>query len=223
MSSIDEQVIDFYYELFDRIFTQPFRPTIKERLRRDAVSRQIEEAAGAASQALARFFLSEQLTEQQVAEVLRGFTYLYNLIKLEDVANPNRTPEALVEEILKRYPCPSAVSEVGSQAIYRVALHLTVQVLMLVGPVMTEWQRLSFSSTFEMPRRIVSQIKPDYGGIKGFRECGSGCGRRALRTGLSRPSVATFLPGRGWNCANDDEPQRRPPRAIRYAALNCPT
>lgn len=172
MSSIDEQVIDFYYELFDRIFTQPFRPTIKERLRRDAVSRQIEEAAGAASQAAIRFFLSEQLTEQQVTRILRGFIHLYDLIKLEDVANPNRTPEALVDEILKRHPCPTAVSEVGSEVIYRVALNLTVQVLMLVGPVMTEWQRLSFSSTYEMPRRIVTQLNQITEGLKAFASAG---------------------------------------------------
>lgn len=172
MSSIDEQVIDFYYELFDRIFTQPFRPAIKERLRRDAVSRQIEEAAGAASQAAIRFFLSEQLTEQQVTAILRGFNSLHDFIKLEDIANPNRTPEALVEEFLSERPCPIAVSEVGSGAIYRVALHLTVQVLMLVGPVMTEWQRLSFSITYEMPRRIVTQLNQITEGLKAFASAG---------------------------------------------------
>lgn len=172
MSSIDEQVIDFYYELFDHIFTQPFRPKIKERLRRDAVIRQVQEAAGAASQALARFFLSQQLSETQVAEILHGFTSLYDLVTLEDIANPHRTPEALVEELLKRHPCPTAVSEAELGAVYRVALHLTIQVLMLVGPVMTEWQRLTFSSTYEMPRRIVTQLNQITEGLKVFASAG---------------------------------------------------
>ena len=47
---IEEQVIEFYYDLFDRIFTQPFSRGITQRLKRDAVKRQVEESAGAASQ-----------------------------------------------------------------------------------------------------------------------------------------------------------------------------
>ncbi len=172
MSSVDEQVIDFHYELFDRIFTQPFRPQIKERLRQDAVARQVQEAAGAASQAVTRFFVSQQLTEAQVAEILRGFSFLPNLIKLEDIANPNRTPEALVEELLNKHSCPADVGKAGAGPIYRVALHQTVQVLMLVGPVMTEWQRLTFSSTYEMPRRIVSQLNQITEGLKAFASAG---------------------------------------------------
>jgi NACHT domain len=37
-------------------------------------------------------------------------------------------------------------------------MHSVLQVLLLVGPVMAEWQRLSFSSTFELPRRVVSRL-----------------------------------------------------------------
>jgi hypothetical protein len=171
MSSVDEQVIDFYYELFERIFTEPFRPRIKDRLRRDAVRRQVEEAAGAASQALIRFFLSQQLSEAKIAQILHGFTSLYEL-KLEDVATPNHTPESLSEDLLERHSCPTAVSKAGAGAVYRVALHQTVQVLMLVGPVMTEWQRLSFSSTYEMPRRIVSQLNRITEDLKAFASAG---------------------------------------------------
>ena len=172
MSSIDEQVIDFYYELFDHIFTQPFRPLIRERLRKDAVARQVEEAAGAASQALTRFFVSEQLTVQQVTAILGGFRPLSRVIKLPDIANPNRTPEALVEHLLQNHACPAELNEAGSDAVYRVALHLTVQVLMLVGPVMTEWQRLTFSTTYEMPRRIVTQLNQITEGLKAFSSAG---------------------------------------------------
>jgi NACHT domain-containing protein len=172
MSSVDEQVIDFYYELFDRIFTQPFRPKIKERLRQDAVARQVQEAAGAASQALTRFFLSQQLSETQVAQILQGFSSLYDLITLEDIASSNYTPESLVDNLLKKHSCPASVDQVGAGPIYRVALHQTVQVLMLVGPVMSEWQRLSFSSTYEMPRRIVTQLNQITEGLKAFASAG---------------------------------------------------
>jgi hypothetical protein len=55
-------------------------------------------------------------------------------------------------------PCPVEVQQAGHDAIYRVALHSVVQVLMLVGPVMAEWQKLNFSKTFEMPRRVVNRL-----------------------------------------------------------------
>jgi len=172
MPSVDEQTIDFYYELFGRIFSEPFHPTIKERLKRDAVVRQVQEAAGAASQALTRFFLSQELTEQQVESILRGFAPLHDLLKLEAIANPNRTPEALVEELVAKLPCPSATKSASFDAVYRLSLHLTVQVLMLVGPVMTEWRRLSFSSTYEMPRRIVNQLNQITEGLKALSSSG---------------------------------------------------
>lgn len=172
MSSTDEQVIDFHYELFDCIFTKPFRPKITDRLRRDAVARQVQEAAGAASQALTRFFQSEQLTTRQVKEILRGFESIYGFINLEDIGNPNRTPEALVEEFLVAHPCPAAVSKADSSAVYRVALHQTFQVLMLVGPVMAEWQKLSFASTYEMPRKIVNQLNQITEGLKALTSAG---------------------------------------------------
>ena len=69
-TSIDDQVIDFYYALFDRIFSQPFRARITQRLRRDTVIRQVDDAAGAASQSLTRFFINQQLTAPQVAGIL---------------------------------------------------------------------------------------------------------------------------------------------------------
>lgn len=172
MASVDEQVIDFYYDLFDRVFTQPFNPKIKERLRRDAVARQVQEAAGAASQALTRFFNSEQLSEERVGEVLQGFSALLKTIQLEDIANPNRPPEALVDALLARQSFPKAIAKAGLEPVYRVALHQTVQVLMLVGPVMMEWQKLSFSSTYEMPRRIVSQLNQITEGLKALSSAG---------------------------------------------------
>ncbi len=103
---IDEQVIDFYYALFDRVFSEPFRPRIKDRLKRNAVIRQVEESADAASQALTRLFLNEQLTKQHVAAVLEGFAILGELLELDDIANPNVTPEVVVEKLLSDLPSP---------------------------------------------------------------------------------------------------------------------
>ncbi len=155
---IVEQVVDFYGSLFSHIFADPFRTHIAEPLKRKAVVRQIEEAADAASQSLTRFFLNEQLTELQVALALQGFGGLPGVVALKDIANPNVAPETLVESLLPKLPCPEALQKAGLDAAYRVALHSVVQVLMLVGPVMAEWQKLTFSTTFELPRRVVSRL-----------------------------------------------------------------
>ena len=42
--------------------------------------------------------------------------------------------------------------------MHRFALHALVQVLMLVGPVLAEWQKVKFAGTFEPSRRIVSKL-----------------------------------------------------------------
>ena len=75
---IDEQAIEFYNALFNRIFSQPFQLQITQRLRRNAVLRQVAEAADAASQSLTRFFLNSQLSEQQVADILAWYRRLVN-------------------------------------------------------------------------------------------------------------------------------------------------
>ena len=155
---IVDQVVDFYAAHFDRIFSQRFQPRIKERLKRNTVLRQVGESADAASQSLTRFFRSQRLTEQQVADILGGFATLGDLLQLDDIANPNITPEVVVEKLLPDLPCPDVVQQAGHDAVYRVALHSVVQVLMLVGPVMAEWQNLNFSSTFELPRRVVNRL-----------------------------------------------------------------
>lgn len=157
-SSIPDQVIDFYGTPFDHIFSDSFRSRINERLKRNAVLRQVQEAADAASQSLTRFFSNERLNEQQVIRLLEGFALLGDRLKLSDIANPNVSPEARVEALLVEMPCPEVVRQAGHDAAYRVALHSVVQVLMLVGPVMAEWQKLSFSSTFELPRRVVNRL-----------------------------------------------------------------
>lgn len=155
---IVDQVVDFYYALLDRIFSEPFRLRIPERLKRDAVIRQVQDSAGAASQSLTRFLLNEQLTEQQVANILAGLATLGDRLRLDDIANPNVAPEEISDALLPELPCPEVTQQAGHAAIHRLALHSVVQVLMLIGPVMAEWQKLSFSSSFELPRRVVNRL-----------------------------------------------------------------
>lgn len=158
LAPVDDQVVDCYYALFDRLFSQPFATRIAERLRRDAVVRQVQEAAGAASQSLTLFLTTQQLTPQQTADLLCGFTPLPQLLTLDGLAHANATPEAMVETLLRTCPCPEAAQQAGHETIYRVALHSTIQVLMLVAPVMAEWQRLNFSSVFELLRRVINRL-----------------------------------------------------------------
>ena len=77
---------------------------------------------------------------------------------LDDVSNPNITPESIVEDLLPELPLPEAVKRTEQEAVYRVALHSIVQVLMFVGPVMAEWSKLNFSSIFELLRGVVNRL-----------------------------------------------------------------
>lgn len=158
-AAIADQVVGFFDDLFTRIFSDAFRPQITDALRRNAVTRQVQEASDAASQSLIRFFHNQQLTEQQAADILDGFAPLNDQLKLANISNPNVTPEAIVEDLLANdLPIPEAVQQVEQESVFRVALHSIVQVLMLVGPVMAEWQKLKFSSTFELPRRVLNRL-----------------------------------------------------------------
>ena len=156
-ASIVNQVVDFYYALFGKLFSEPFAKRASDRLKRDAVLRQVQEAAGAASQSLTRFLVNQRLTDDQAACVLGGLDPLADLIRLEDIANPNVAPEALADALLPKLSRPGAISA-EHEAVYRVALHSVVQVFMLVGPLMHEWQKLHFASTFELLRHVVGRL-----------------------------------------------------------------
>ncbi|MBI2952141.1 hypothetical protein HYY27_08605, partial [bacterium] len=156
--AIDEQVVSFYNALFESIFSEPFRPQITQLIKRRTVERQVQEASDAASQSLTRFLINQQLSEQQVADMLESFSCLGDRLKLDDIANPNVAPETIVNNLLTDLPCPGTISQTNQDAVYRVALHSIVQVLTMVGPVMAEWQKLNFSSTFELPRRVVNRL-----------------------------------------------------------------
>lgn len=154
---IADQVIGFFSDHFGRIFGAPFHQAIPETLRRKAVLRQVEESADAASQSLTRLLVNEQLDNSQAARLLQGLAPAVAALDLEHIAKPNISPETLVAELLQDHPPPALIPEL-QQALFRVALHSIVQVLTLVGPVMAEWRKLSFSDSFELPRKIVERL-----------------------------------------------------------------
>jgi hypothetical protein len=80
------------------------------------------------------------------------------MLSLDRIANAGVTPEAVVAEVIPKLPCAAADTQPAVGAIYREAVHSVVQVLLLVGPVMAEWQKLGFSTTFELPRRLVGRL-----------------------------------------------------------------
>jgi NACalpha-BTF3-like transcription factor len=155
--SIDDQVLDFYGNLFDQLFSEPFRCAIPERRRLNVVIRQVQDAADAASSSLTRFFQNQKLSEQAVEGILAGFVAIGDSLALGNISNSNVTTEEIVENLLNLLPCPKTVQQTHD-AVYRLALYTVVQVLMQVGPVMAEWQKLNFSSTFELPRRVVNRL-----------------------------------------------------------------
>src|SRR5271157_4433960 len=120
---IDDQMVDFFQNLFNAIFSEPFRGRIKERLKRNQVIRQVEEAADAASQSLTRFFRNEQLTEAQVASVLESLSPLADRLSLDRIASASVTPESLVAELVPELPCRVADDQPAVGAIYREAMH----------------------------------------------------------------------------------------------------
>jgi hypothetical protein len=158
-SSIDDQVLDFYTDLFDRLFSEPFRKLITDRRRLNMVIRQVEDASDAASSSLTRFLQNQNQTLSEVAveRILTRLRPMSEILSLQNISNPNVTTEAIVETLLLKLASSRTFNQIHD-AVYRLALHTVVQVLMQVGPVMAEWQKLNFSSTFELPRRVVNRL-----------------------------------------------------------------
>jgi hypothetical protein len=81
---IDNLVVEFFDDLFQRVFSDKFETQVPQRRKLQEVSRQVQESADAASQSLSRFFLNQQLKEKQVTEILEGFEGLDKFLKLEN-------------------------------------------------------------------------------------------------------------------------------------------
>jgi hypothetical protein len=158
LPTIEDQVMNFYADLFEAIFSRVFGPEITQRQKRTQVINQVEESADAAAQSLIRLFLNERLSEEQVAEIMMCFAPLPDTLTLDRITVPNQTPDSIVAQLSAALQCPPGILQAGRDAIYSLALYSVVQILTLVGPVMAEWQKLGFSSTFELPRRVINRL-----------------------------------------------------------------
>ena len=156
-SAVDNLVFDFYDELFASIFSNPFREEISDRRKSKKVIHQVEDAADAASKSLTRFFEYQKLDESQATAILDCFEQIADLLTIEDVANSNIPTEEIVADLLTKLPCPDQLQE-SHAAVYRLALHTIIQVLMQVAQVMAEWQKLNFAETFELIRSVVNRL-----------------------------------------------------------------
>ncbi len=157
-SEITDRVIEFFSALFERIFSEPFSKSITRTLKRKEVLRQVDQAADAASQSLTRLFLNERLRLAQAESILEGLGPFLAGLDLGRVGSPNLSPESLAESLLAGRPLPPPVTAAGHEPLFRIALHGILQGLTLVGPIMAEWQRLAFSATYELPRRVVDRL-----------------------------------------------------------------
>jgi len=156
--NIDDQVIDFYETLFTRMFIDPLAGEIEGTRRLRAVQRALGELADASSQSLARFLVNENVPADVVPEVLGAYQPIAEHLHLADVGNPNVSPESLAVEVLKELAYPAPLDNETGRAVFRVGLHLIVQVLTLVGPLVNEWRRQKFGTGFELIGRVAVKI-----------------------------------------------------------------
>lgn len=155
---IENRIIDLFAALFEQLFTSPFTAKIESRLRRNQVTRTIEEAADAASQSITRLLLNERLALPQVDALVASYADLGDHLELDTIGNANVAPESIVETLPPHLRTPALGGDERLASIYRVALHGIVQAVTLIGPVMAEWRRVGFSTTFEVLRRVVDRL-----------------------------------------------------------------
>ena len=173
-SSAVEQVVAFYQILFGQIFSAPFREQISNPLERNAVTRLVGELADAASQSLTLFFANRRLKSEDVAEILESLSELGRLLKLEDVAQPGVPPETVIKKRLGALPRPEGSGEAGFDVVYRLALQSVLENLLLIGPVLSKWQKFNFSRTYEPPRRIIEHLNRNIAGLGAEQAAGEG-------------------------------------------------
>lgn len=86
---LQNQVVPFFGEVFNRLFTSLILPDIASELDRKRVARQIEELADTASGSLSRFLSTKELSKTSFEGLLKGFRELTESFDLERIANPN--------------------------------------------------------------------------------------------------------------------------------------
>jgi hypothetical protein len=173
-SSAIEQVVAFYHVLFEQIFSDPFRAQISNPLERNAVTRLVGELADAASQSLTLFFDNRQLKREEVAEILGSFAALGESLKLADIMQPGIPPETVVAKRLAKLSYPEGFRKAGYDVIYRLSLQSVIENLLLIGPVLSKWQKFNFSRTYEPPRRIIERLNQNIVGLGAEQAAGQG-------------------------------------------------
>ncbi|HWS85657.1 MAG TPA: NACHT domain-containing protein [Pyrinomonadaceae bacterium] len=173
-SSAVEQVVDFYQQLFGQIFSAPFREQISNPLERNAVTRLVDELADAASQSLTLFFDNRRLSRAEAAEILDSLSALGRLLKLEDVAQPGVPPETVIKKRLGALARPRGSRGDGFEAVSRLALQSVLENLLLIGPVLSKWQKFNFSRSYEPPRRIIERLNQNIAGLGAGQAAGQG-------------------------------------------------
>ena len=73
------------------------------------MKRQIQEAASAASQSIERFFVNQQLADEQMECILAGLASMTGRLTLEQIASAYALPEKTTEELLINPPCYAAL------------------------------------------------------------------------------------------------------------------
>jgi hypothetical protein len=109
VAGVTALTIDFYERLFLSIFFEPFQPKLADPRRRGTVKRQIQEAASAASQSIERFFVNQQLADEQMECILAGLASMTGRLTLEQIASAYALPEKTTEELLINPPCYAAL------------------------------------------------------------------------------------------------------------------
>jgi len=158
-NEIAELVVTFFDETFQSMFTDPFCGEIDDFRTQRRVQRQIEEAAEVTSQALERFLLNEQIDPGTAEQMLKhlGRTLESGGVNAEWLAQPGLNPDSLAENLLADNPCPRHLVRQDLEGPYRLAMQATCLALTQVGPVMAEWRKTQFASTYEPPSKLLNR------------------------------------------------------------------
>jgi hypothetical protein len=155
---VPDQVMDFYEALFKDLFITPFSAEILDRRKRNEMRRRVEALGESAAQSTIRMLTNQRVSETDVACILDGLRPLSVVITCEELAQTRETTQGLVEQLLTRLPDLQNVLEKRQVALYRATLYSILQPLLLIAPVLQEWRKHGFSTTYEPPERVIRQL-----------------------------------------------------------------
>jgi len=158
-NEIAELVVTFFDKTFQSIFTDRFCEEIGDFRTRRRVQYKIEEVALVASQALERFLLNEQIDPDTSEQMLKhvGRTLELGNVNAERSEQPGLNPDTVAENLLADNPCPRHLVQQDLEGPYRLTMQATCLALTQVGPVMAEWRKTQFASTYEPPSKLLER------------------------------------------------------------------